>query len=157
MSTIHGRHGSVLQTLTHWGSPSLLATKQISLVVGFVTVRHHLHAHRQSQQMNASRKSRPRSVRSRCKCHFRNCCGYSMMSMSTNLKVESSLRGGVMGAGSRSLLRGETFFYLTISASQSAGEALLAPSTIGGIETLQLSGTEYFLQKGSFLAAQHSV
>lgn len=81
----------------------------------------------------------------------------SMMSMSTNLKVESSLRGGVMGAVSRSLLRGETFFYLTISAAQSAGEALLAPSTIGGIETLQLSGTEYFLQKGSFLAAQHSV
>lgn len=81
----------------------------------------------------------------------------AMMTMSPNLKVESSLRGGVMGALSRSLLRGETFFYLTISAAQSAGEALLAPSTVGGIEMLQLGGTEYFLQKGSFLAAQHSV
>lgn len=81
----------------------------------------------------------------------------AMMTMSPNLKVESSIRGGVMGALSRSLLRGETFFYLTISAPQSEGEALLAPSTIGGIETLRLSGTEYFLQKGSFLAAQHSV
>jgi uncharacterized protein (TIGR00266 family) len=81
----------------------------------------------------------------------------SMMTMTPNLTVESSMRGGVVGALSRSLLRGETFFYLTISAPQSAGEALLAPSTIGGIEMLELTGTEYFLQKGSFLAAQHSV
>jgi len=81
----------------------------------------------------------------------------AMMAMSPNLQIESSLRGGVVGALSRSLLRGETFFYLTISAPQSAGEALLAPSTIGGIEMLELTGTEYFLQKGSFLAAQHSV
>lgn len=61
----------------------------------------------------------------------------AMMAMSPNLVVESSLRGGVVGALSRSLLRGETFFYLTISAPQSAGEALLAPSTIGGIEMLE--------------------
>lgn len=81
----------------------------------------------------------------------------SMMVMSPNLKVESSIRGGVVGALSRSLLRGETFFYLTISAPTSAGEALLAPATVGGIEMLQLEGTEYFLQKGSFLAAQHSI
>jgi uncharacterized protein (TIGR00266 family) len=81
----------------------------------------------------------------------------AMMAMSPNLVIESSLRGGVVGALSRSLLRGETFFYLTISAPHSTGEALLAPSTIGGIEMLELTGTEYFLQKGSFLAAQHSV
>ncbi len=81
----------------------------------------------------------------------------AMMAMSPSLKVEGSLRGGVMGALSRSLLRGETFFYLTILAPQEAGEALLAPSTIGGIEMLELTGTEYFLQKGSFLAAQPSV
>jgi len=81
----------------------------------------------------------------------------AMMTMSPNLVIESSLRGGVVGALSRSLLRGETFFYLTISAPQSAGETLLAPSTIGGIQMLELTGTDYFLQKGSFLAAQHSV
>jgi uncharacterized protein (TIGR00266 family) len=81
----------------------------------------------------------------------------AMMTMTPGLTVESSMRGGVMGALSRSLLRGETFFYLTISAAGSAGEALLAPSTIGGIEMLELTGTEYFLQKGSFLAAHHSV
>lgn len=81
----------------------------------------------------------------------------AMMAMSPNLTVEGALRGGVMGALSRSLLRGETFFYLTISAQQEAGEALLAPSTIGGIEMLELAGTDYFLQKGSFLAAQPTV
>ena len=81
----------------------------------------------------------------------------AMMSMTPNLTVESSLKGGVMGALSRSLLRGETFFYLTVSARQGDGEALLAPSTIGGIEMLELAGTEYFLQKGSFLAAEHSI
>jgi uncharacterized protein (TIGR00266 family) len=81
----------------------------------------------------------------------------AMMSMTPNLAIESSLRGGVVGALSRSLLRGETFFYLTISAPDSAGEALLAPAMIGGIERLELSGTEYFLQKGSFLAGEHSI
>ena len=81
----------------------------------------------------------------------------AMMSMTPNLTIESSRRGGVMGALSRSLLRGETFFYLTISAPESAGEALLAPAMIGGIERLELAGTEYFLQKGSFLAAEHSI
>lgn len=81
----------------------------------------------------------------------------AMMSMTPNLVIESSMKGGVVGALSRSLLRGETFFYLTISAPAGEGEALLAPSTVGGIEMLTLTGTEYFLQKGSFLAAEHSV
>ena len=81
----------------------------------------------------------------------------AMMSMTPNLRIESSMRGGVMGALSRSLLRGETFFYLTISAPESPGEALLAPAMIGGIERLELAGTEYFLQKGSFLAGEHSI
>ena len=80
-----------------------------------------------------------------------------MMSMTPNLTIESSMRGGIAGALSRSLLRGETFFYLTITAEESPGEAILAPSMIGGIELLELSDTEVMLQKGSFLAAQHSV
>lgn len=81
----------------------------------------------------------------------------AMMAMTPNLTLESSMKGGLMGALSRKLLRGETFFYLTIKAQQGDGEAMLAPATVGGIEILPLTGTEYFLQKGSFLAASDSV
>jgi len=81
----------------------------------------------------------------------------AMMSMTPGIAIESSMRGGVMGALSRSLLRGETFFYLTLTAGSGAGEAMLAPAMMGGIEILTLTGTEYFLQKGAFLAAEHEV
>ena len=81
----------------------------------------------------------------------------AMMAMTPNLTLESSMKGGLMGALSRKLLRGETFFYLTIKAQQGDGEAMLAPATVGGIEILPLTGTEYFLQKGSFLAASDTV
>ena len=81
----------------------------------------------------------------------------AMMSMTPGITIESSIKGGVMGALSRSLLRGETFFYLTLTAGSAGGEALLAPAMMGGIQVLELTGTEYFLQKGSFLAAEHDV
>lgn len=81
----------------------------------------------------------------------------AMMAMTPDLTLESSIKGGLMGALSRKLLRGETFFYLTIKAERGDGEVLLAPATIGGIEILELSGVEYYLQKGSFLAAADTV
>jgi len=81
----------------------------------------------------------------------------AMMSMTPGIAIESSLKGGVMGALSRSLLRVETFFYLTLTAGAAGGEVLLAPAMMGGIRVLELRGTEYFLQKGSFLAAEHGV
>ncbi len=81
----------------------------------------------------------------------------AMMAMTPNLTLQSSMKGGVLGALSRKLLRGETFFYLTIKAENGDGETLLAPATLGGVEMLNLAGVEYFLQKGSFLAAEDTV
>lgn len=81
----------------------------------------------------------------------------AMMAMTPDLTLQSSMKGGLMGALSRKLLRGETFFYLTIKAERGDGEVLLAPATVGGVEILELSGIEYFLQKGSFLAASDTV
>jgi uncharacterized protein (TIGR00266 family) len=81
----------------------------------------------------------------------------AMMSMTPGITIESSLKGGVMGALSRSLLRGETFFHLTLTAGPAGGEALLAPAMMGGIQLLELTGTEFFLQKGSFLAGEHEI
>jgi uncharacterized protein (TIGR00266 family) len=81
----------------------------------------------------------------------------AMMAMTPNLTLESSIKGGLLGALSRKLLRGETFFYLTIKAQQDDGEVLLAPASVGGIEILELQGNEYFLQKGSFLAATDGI
>lgn len=45
----------------------------------------------------------------------------AMMSMTPGIAIESSIKGGVMGALSRSLLRGETFFYLTLTAGSEGG------------------------------------
>jgi uncharacterized protein (TIGR00266 family) len=81
----------------------------------------------------------------------------AMMAMTPNLTLESSMKGGILGALSRKLLRGETFFFLTIKAQQGDGEVLLAPSPVGAIEILELTGTEYILQKGSFLAATDGI
>jgi uncharacterized protein (TIGR00266 family) len=81
----------------------------------------------------------------------------AMMGMTTNLTLESSMKGGILGGLARKFLRGETFFYLTIKAEQADGEALLAPAPPGDIEVIELQGTEYFMQKGSFLAATDTV
>lgn len=81
----------------------------------------------------------------------------AMMAMTPNLTLESSMKGGIFGALSRKLLRGETFFYLTIKAEQGDGEVLLAPPPVGGIEILEMQGIDYILQKGSFLAATDGI
>lgn len=84
--------------------------------------------------------------------------GGAMMSSTAGIKVEGSLRGGVLGALSRKLLRGETFFYQTLTAENGDGEVLLAPAPPGEILLLEMDGSlEYLVQKGSFLMATQGV
>jgi uncharacterized protein (TIGR00266 family) len=84
--------------------------------------------------------------------------GGAMVSMTPTVKVEGSMKGGLLGALSRKLLRGETFFYQTLKAETGDGEVLIAPAPTGDILVLEMDGSvDYFVQKGSFLGASNTL
>jgi uncharacterized protein (TIGR00266 family) len=84
--------------------------------------------------------------------------GGAMVSMTPTIKVEGSLKGGLLGALSRKLLRGETFFFQTLTADTGDGEVLIAPAPTGDILLLEMDGSvDYYVQKGSFLGASHAL
>ncbi|HEU5181732.1 MAG TPA: TIGR00266 family protein [Candidatus Polarisedimenticolia bacterium] len=76
----------------------------------------------------------------------------AMVSMSSNMTVETAMKGGVLGAITRSVLGGETLFANTFTSKGAPGEITLAPSLPGDIGTLQMTGGTLYVQSGSFLA-----
>jgi uncharacterized protein (TIGR00266 family) len=82
----------------------------------------------------------------------------AMLSMTPQIDIASSLKGGIASGLARKFLRGETFFYLTMKAEKADGEALLAPPPPGEILILDMDGsTDLCVQKGSFLAAEQNL
>lgn len=82
----------------------------------------------------------------------------AMIAMTSTIRVDGTMKGGFLGSLKRKLLTGETFFFQTLKAEGGDGEVLLAPAPPGETLILELDGsTEYFVQKGSFLAASESV
>ena len=80
----------------------------------------------------------------------------AMVYMSPNIKIETKMKGGLLGALKRSVLGGESFFINTFRAERGNGEIGLAPSYPGDIEAFELSGTLY-AQSGAFLASSEDV
>ncbi len=76
----------------------------------------------------------------------------AMVSMSAEIKIETGMRGGLLGGLKRSVLGGESFFINTFTAEQS-GEVTIAPGLPGDIQALELNGESVLVQSGSFLAA----
>jgi uncharacterized protein (TIGR00266 family) len=76
----------------------------------------------------------------------------AMVSMTTNLAIDTGMKGGVLGALTRTVLGGETLFANTFTARGGPGEITLAPSLPGDITTLTLGGQTLYIQSGSFLA-----
>ncbi len=76
----------------------------------------------------------------------------AMVSMSAQIKIETGMRGGLLGGLKRSVLGGESFFINTFTAEQS-GEVTIAPGLPGDIQALELNGESVLVQSGSFLAA----
>ncbi len=76
----------------------------------------------------------------------------AMVSMSDSIKIDTGMRGGVLGGLKRSILGGESFFLNTFEAEQ-RGEVTLAPALPGDIMALDLAGQTLLIQSGSFLAA----
>ena len=76
----------------------------------------------------------------------------AMVSMSDTIKIETGMKGGVLGGLKRSVLGGESFFLNTFEAEQ-PGEVTIAPALPGDVIALDLTGQTLLVQSGSFLAA----
>ncbi|HEV8120031.1 MAG TPA: TIGR00266 family protein [Candidatus Polarisedimenticolia bacterium] len=81
----------------------------------------------------------------------------AMVSMSANLSLDTSMKGGLLGAVTRSVLGGETLFANTFRAQGAAGEITLAPALPGDITSLTLLNETLFVQSGSFLASDPEI
>ncbi|TFE22840.1 TIGR00266 family protein [Cohnella luojiensis] len=81
----------------------------------------------------------------------------AMVSMSPNVDVKGTMDGGIM-AGLGRMLSGETFFFQELSANRGGGEVLLAPASMGDIQSVELDGSyRLFVQKDGFLAATSGI
>jgi uncharacterized protein (TIGR00266 family) len=76
----------------------------------------------------------------------------AMVSMTANLEIATGMKGGLLGAVTRTVLGGETLFSNTFTSRGGPGEITLAPSLPGDIGTLRLSNQTLYIQSGSFLA-----
>lgn len=81
----------------------------------------------------------------------------AMVSMTGNVRIETAMKGGLLGAVKRKLLGGESLFTNTFTAEGAPGQITLAPSLPGDIQTLTLRGETVFIQSGSFLAGSPEV
>lgn len=81
----------------------------------------------------------------------------AMVSMSSNIEVDTAMKGGVLGAVARKVLGGESLFANTFTSAGGPGEITLAPSLPGDLSTVRLSNETMFIQSGSFLAGDPSI
>jgi len=81
----------------------------------------------------------------------------AMVSMSSNVQVQSGVQGGLLKSAMRKFLGGESFFVNTFTATEGPGEVTLSPTLPGDVELLQLQGGQIYVQSGSYLAGADSV
>ncbi len=77
----------------------------------------------------------------------------AMVSMSSDIKIETTMRGGLLSAAKRKLLGGETLFQNTFHSTQAGQEVLFAPGSEGDLKHMSLaSGQNLIVQSGNYLA-----
>ena len=76
----------------------------------------------------------------------------AMMGMSTDLKMETNMKGGLLGAAKRAL-GGESVFLNTYTATSDGQRLDVASSAPGDIEHLSLSTAPLMVQSGSYLCS----
>ena len=76
----------------------------------------------------------------------------AMISMSPTIKLEAHMSGGGVLGAFKSTVGGESIFRTTFTAESGPGEVTLAPSALGDILSVPLSGNRFFVQPGSYLA-----
>lgn len=86
-----------------------------------------------------------------------HCESDGMVMMESNLELKGAMQGGILQAAMRRLANGESFFLQKIEAVRGDGDCLLAPTTPGAIQILDVGIKQYRLSDGAFLAATDSV
>ncbi len=76
----------------------------------------------------------------------------AMVSMSSAISIETSMKGGLLGSLKRSVLGGESLFLNTFKA-EGAGEVTFAPSLPGDIFAMELSNQTLYVQSGSYMVS----
>jgi uncharacterized protein (TIGR00266 family) len=80
----------------------------------------------------------------------------AMVSMSSNIDLQSELKGGVFGALKRAV-GGESAFVSTFTALGGPGEVTLAPGAPGDVAGLEMQGQTFMVQSSSYLAGDTSL
>jgi uncharacterized protein (TIGR00266 family) len=84
--------------------------------------------------------------------------GGSMMSMNSDVRIETTATGGVMKALARKVLTSESFFQNVFTAGPRGGEVIVAPALPGDLAVLTLEGSQaYMLQGGDYVASEMGV
>jgi uncharacterized protein (TIGR00266 family) len=76
----------------------------------------------------------------------------AMVSMSPTIRLQAAMSGGGLLGAVKSAIGGESMFRTTFTAEDGPGEIALAPAALGDIMALELSGSRFFVQPGSYLA-----
>lgn len=76
----------------------------------------------------------------------------AMVSMSPTIKLEAKMSGGGFLGAVKSAVGGESIFRTTYTAEGGPGEITFAPSTVGDIMPVELRGSKFMVQPGSYLA-----
>lgn len=76
----------------------------------------------------------------------------AMVSMSPTIRLEARMAGGGMLGAIKSAVGGESMFRTTFTAETGPGEITLAPGALGDLLAVELTGSKFFVQPGSYLA-----
>ena len=80
----------------------------------------------------------------------------SMVSYSDGVSVETKSEGGFFG-GLKRMVGGESFFQNTYTAPAKGGEVTLAPALPGDMRVIAISGDDFLLQSGAYIASEMGV
>lgn len=84
--------------------------------------------------------------------------GGSMVSMSSDMSIETKARGGLLASLARSILGGESFFINAYRASPNGGQITVAPTLPGDMFVIELQGNDALkVQSGAFVASSDGV
>ena len=83
--------------------------------------------------------------------------GGSMVSMSSDVSIQTRAQGGLIKSLGRALLGGESFFQNTYRAGPSGGEVTVAPALPGDLSLIDLNDEGLMVQSGSYVASSSGV
>jgi uncharacterized protein (TIGR00266 family) len=81
----------------------------------------------------------------------------AMVSMSPTIRLQAAMSGGSFFGAVKSAFGGESMFRTTFTAEDGPGEITLAPAAIGDIMAVELAGSRFLVQPGSYLAGDPSL